>query len=347
MAPTSQPDIQGTNLERVALEWLQHDVELPLGLRFEVHPEAAAALWDATARLQGLGFEDISFHVEVSSAMSPSHVLKHVLKQRERMPKVNALLVLPYLSDRTAEVLAREHISALDLCGNYQLIVPGRLLLHHLDEPNRYPNSSPIRDIWGGTSSLVPRVLLLKRRFDTQTELQERIEALGGSISKGTISKVLHVLENGLWVRRDDGVVLQHPDTMLNAFIENYRSPRTTRRQTVKLTAPPRDIDNNAPRVVWFAPEAFVIRATSGHLPQAYTDNLDQFISQPGVKATTRFADAEIIETQDPGVFFAPAEHNHKPIVSMLEVYLQLATGNKRDQDAAAQMRGDILKEVP
>ncbi len=330
--------------------WMRQGAGLPEGLRFEVESPPGADSRVALASLRGLGF-DARFCVQILSETTPARVLAAITRSGDRVDceEGHRLFVLPYLSSRTAEVLWSAQISTLDLCGNYQILLPGKMLMRHLGQPNRFPASAPIQDIWGGTSGLVPRVLLLQRRFETATALRQQIEALGGSISKGTVSKVLWALEESLWVRRGEGIVLQHPGALLDAFVEGRRPARVQRRQTVKFTTPGWVIPNglSSPRAAWLDPGAFVLWGESGQREVLVTDNLRQFLELPGVEAAGRFADAEVIETQDPGVFFALAKGPRGPLVSKLEVFLRLAAGDKRDRDAAAQLRGELLKEDP
>lgn len=326
------------NIREEAAQWLREDVSLPTGLRLEVTTQQD----QHTLQLRGLGF-DVPFLVEVIQVMAPSQVIREVTKRQNQEDTSQVLFVLPYLSPRTAQVLWQHKVSALDLCGNVQILVPGQVVLQRLGEPNRFPNSSPIQDIWNGTSSLVPRALLEQRQFPTQTALQHWIEKAGGSISKGTVSKVLRVLEDGLWVNRKDRITLQHPEALLDAMLEGYQPPRIQRKETIKADL---SMEDALMGEVRWSPETFALMGQAGQAPRFYTRDLSTLLRKPGIRTTRRFADAEVWETSDPGVFFAPHQGDKGPCVSRLEVYLQLATGGQRDQDAAAQIRHDIIQGV-
>ncbi len=334
------------NFETQATNWLKQGADFPRGLRVGLIRLESETEQGSGVCLEGLGFR-ILFVAQYIAETTPRRVQaklpRHHLRQRKGP---YPLVVLPHLSQRTASLLWDEHISAIDLCGNYQLVVPGKIVLQRLERPNRFPASSTIQDIWGGTSSLVPRALLLEQWFSTQTALLKHIQSLGGAISKGTVSKVLKVLEEMLWIERKPEIVLSHPREILRTFAEGYRPPPTLGRQTIQLNSPEQLLvpTDNAPRYAWFEPEAFVLRAQAGQLPRVYTDNLSAFLTLPGIQTTRRFADAEVIETHSPGVFFALAQGRRGPIVSKLEVYLCLATGSKRDQDAASQLHNEIVQ---
>ena len=61
------------------------------------------------------------------------------------------------------------------------------------------------------------------------------------------------------------------------------------------------------------------------------------------VKETRRFANLEIIQTTDARVFFDPRVEDGRPFASPIQAYLELVTGDKRQKDAAEQVRRGIL----
>ncbi len=64
------------------------------------------------------------------------------------------MIVAPYLSKPQFQEFASRDISAIDLSGNVMLIVPGKLFLERIGNRNLFPSSSPIKNIYRGTSSL-------------------------------------------------------------------------------------------------------------------------------------------------------------------------------------------------
>ena len=60
-------------------------------------------------------------------------------------------------------------------------------------------------------------------------------------------------------------------------------------------------------------------------------------------QGTDRFANVEFVEVADAAAFFDPTIRDGLPWCSALQVYLELVGGGKRERDAAAQLRGDLL----
>ena len=322
--------------DRDARAWLSGGGGLPKALQTEYR--------SGELRLRWGGVEE-AFSVTIKYASTPKAV-RGLIHDAPRS-KVRALLVLPYLSERVASDLLSAQISALDLGGNYQIVIPGRWLLQRLDRPNRFPASAPIRDVFNGASSLVARALLTKGSFPSAKALQECVEALDGSISKGTVSKVLKTLEHQLWIQRRPKLRVTQAAALLDAFTDAYRQPSVEDRASVKLDslAALFRAFNGGTRTVCFAPERYVVEATGIKQIRVYTEDLRALLAETGLTTSDRFATAELLETKAPGPYFDPVSDGQIRYVSRLEVYLQLAKGGKRERQAVAPVRKDVLAQ--
>ena len=67
-----------------------------------------------------------------------------------------------------------------------------------------------------------------------------------------------------------------------------------------------------------------------------------------GVEAeeTSRFADLEIIQTDDARVFSDARNKDGVPFASPVQTYLELSAGDRRQKDAAEQVRRGILASL-
>ena len=86
------------------------------------------------------------------------HFLETV-NDKEMVP----LIIVPYMGTEQAKILQREGISWIDLCGNMMIKVDGKIYIERTGKKNQFPDTSPIKKIFEGTSSLVSRALLLKK----------------------------------------------------------------------------------------------------------------------------------------------------------------------------------------
>ncbi|MCK4601324.1 MAG: hypothetical protein KAU28_02585, partial [Phycisphaerae bacterium] len=64
------------------------------------------------------------------------------------------------------------------------------------------------------------------------------------------------------------------------------------------------------------------------------------------VKETDRFANIEILRTDDARAFFDPRVKDGIPYASPIQTWLDLVSGDKRQKDAAKQVRRGILASL-
>lgn len=263
------------------------------------------------------------------------------------------MIMAPYLDESWLDRLAEEGVSGLDFSGNGVVVVPGRWFVYRTGRPNAFPASKYIRDIYRGRSSFVPRVLLVRPRFDQVTEVREEIVRRGGSISLSTVSKVLSRLEEELLVSREEGVELLQPGQLLDELVDEYRPPEVERRTAVRVAdveASLRTALDTAERgefaVVGKAEGSYASFPGSEETVTLFTEDMDAFLSALDVEETRRFPDIEILETTAETVYFDARRRGGFVWTSPVETYLQLAGGGKREQDVAAQLRGDVLSRT-
>jgi hypothetical protein len=79
-----------------------------------------------------------------------------------------------------------------------------------------------------------------------------------------------------------------------------------------------------------------------------YTDSSVTLLGTLGSEFTAgeRFANVELIETDDPTAYFDARRRGELPFASPIQTYLELASGEKREQETAEQVRGLILDEL-
>jgi hypothetical protein len=59
-----------------------------------------------------------------------------------------------------------------------------------------------------------------------------------------------------------------------------------------------------------------------------------------------RFPNLELIETEDETVYFDARQEDNFWWASPVQVYLELMTGDKRDQETAEQVRSFLLRDL-
>ena len=82
--------------------------------------------------------------------------------------------------------------------------------------------------------------------------------------------------------------------------------------------------------------------------PVLYARNADHLIDAWGdnVQESSRFIDLELRQTDDPTAYFDVRMKGGVPYASPVQVYLEYCAGDKREREAAAQVKDFILKEL-
>lgn len=305
----------------------------------------------------GWSGETHRFVAEISPVATPKLIASSVAQmeafQRETARESYPMIVAPYLSRPQLKELASREISAIDLSGNVMLIVPGGLFLERIGNPNRFPSSSPIKNVYRGTSSIVGRVLLSRAEYSRVGEVFDEAKRRGAGITLATVSKVLKELDNDFIITRREGIKLVNSETLLSKLRSNYRGPKVTDRlvgKAVSLEKALRKIANNCEgngqRYAINDPQQYVVSPTVGEPLQIYAESICDALNGIDFEETDRFPNVALIETNDEPVYFDRSwdSKSKQYFTSPLQVYLELSQRGKREQDAAAQLVKGFLQ---
>ncbi len=302
-----------------------------------------AARWEGRQRL---------FAVEYKGSSTPK-ALEAAIQQARRYAQAGPYLpmvIVPYLSPKAMDRLSEERVSGIDLSGNELVIVPGEWLVRSTGAKNRFPAGASIKNVYRGASSLVARVLFARPAFSSVQQILDEIRSRRGKTTLPTVSKALRGLEEDLVVGRGANIQLLQPDRMLDLLRENYRDPVVRRRRRIRVSdraGSLRKLAHNAREsdayVAGDLPSRYVIFPTSEDMVRVYTSSIEAITRGVELQETSRFPNVELIETDDQTVYFDPDEEEGFPWLSALQTYLMLATGGKREQEAATQIRSDLV----
>lgn len=274
--------------------------------------------------------------------------------------RLNPMVVLPYLSPENLTRLEEVAVSGLDLCGNGIITVPGEVLVVRTGQPNRFPRSEPIRNVYRGDSSIAGRVFLAKPIYRTVREIVITIGEKGRNVSFPTVSKVLKTLQADLIVgRSSDKITLLQPGKLLDQLAANYRPPRVAEQWIGKVSIGERELstalDDAARRV---GSRLVVTGAASanqysvlGREPVASlycSASPNHVLSALGAQfeETSRFPNVDLICTNDAPPYFESISQNGITYSSPVQTYLELMSGDKRQRQTAEQVRQYILHRV-
>ena len=314
----------------------------------------------ADARLElGLpgGSEVFRFAVEVKARATPQTVQLAMMQAKAAAQEGEwPMIQVPFLSPERLEELERERVSGVDLCGNGVVVVPDRLWVVRSGAPNRYRDSRPLNNPYRGRSAMVARMLLQRPRWESLSELAAAVQAAGAALSLAQASKAVQAMGEDLILSKSaGGITLREPLRLLDKLGSEWRKPRVRARQALRL---PADMDwaralSSNPLLKWaMTGESSVTRyamfAQAGPR-QLAVSSLPLALTLAGGTPETvpNFADAELMETEEPGFFFGN-ETDEKGIrwASRLQAWLELQAGDARQQEAATDLRDQILKEA-
>ena len=275
-------------------------------------------------------------------------------------PKTLPLLIVPYLSEERLKELQEAGISGIDLSGNGVMIVPDRLLVYRTGQPNRFPNSDRIRNVYDGKSSIIARAFLLRPRFTSVTKLAESISDTA-NVSLPTISKALFQLEQDLMIARaTDGLRLIQPDKLMDALAENYRTPEVIARLVGKANVSETALLQGITKAAALRKERLVLTGASsvGRYAVVGRESMFSFYCETDPAALLKdisasidlenpFPNLELLWTEDERVFFDRRDtRDNRVFASPVQTWLELQKGDKRDQEAAAELRASMLRDI-
>lgn len=357
-------DSRKTPTETEAVQRLRNgSVQLPpLALRvIDTVDRGGRETYDAMVEVAWSG-KAYRFALEYKSRSTPKVFEETVgrIATEARPPNTYPMLMTPFLSPEQLSELEQREVSGIDLCGNGVVIVPGELCAFRTGQPNRYPQSGPIKNIYRGRSSLVPRVFLTRPEYGEVNEVKREIEARNGKIAISTISKALATLTEDLLIKRENGSVsLLQGDALLDKLAANYVAPRTTRRFIGRWEGEPEEF---LPELFDEAGRAGIRAIVSGassvgqyavmareKTVQVYCGSIEAMVRIVGdvIQETSRFSNLELIETDDDYVYFDARSETGIRYACPVQTYLELMAGDKRERETAEQVKEAILAGLP
>jgi hypothetical protein len=321
--------------------------------------------------------EVFPFVVETKSRGTPQNIqLAMVQAKAAAQAGEWPMIQVPYLSPERILELEKAEVSGVDLCGNGVVVVPGLLWVVRVGSPNRFRDSRPLSNPYRGRSALVARMLLKQPHWQTLSELAASITSAGGELSLPQVSKAVQAMAEDLIVSKESGAIrLRDPLRLLDKLGSEWKTSiqfghitdraggRSTKvqmspyhsRQSLRL---PKGTDwaqalSSAPELRWtVSGESSVNRyamfAQGGPQRIVVSDIVLALARLGGIpEPVPNFADIELLQTEDSGAFFdQETDANGVRWAGKLQTWLELQAGDARQQEAAKEIREQILKEV-
>jgi hypothetical protein len=277
--------------------------------------------------------------------------------KQAKAAKLLPLVVASYLNEQALNDLETRSVSGVDLCGNGVVIVPDDWYVRRTGNPNRFRAEGVIKNVYRKNSSVVARLFLARPEFDSVQEALDEIGRRGGRVTLSTVSKVCKRLEDDLIIERKRGgatkLRLVQPEKLLDRLAANYSSPNVRRQLTGKLRGikPPelrallrtwaKKTGNQVAMTGACSVGAYAVMARDG-TEEYYCTDVAGAVRALGdrFQPAERFTTVTLLETPDEEVYF---DRRDDLTSSPVQTFLELSSGDKRDQETAAQARRIIL----
>lgn len=339
----------------------------PLSFRFlKSQPNVAGSLFDALIEVSW-DKTQVKFAVECKSLSTPKAFQEglNTLKLSTWPKDFRPMLLMPFLSNQQMEVLEREGISGIDLCGNGIVIVPGIFSVFRSGQKNCFPSSALIKNIYRKNSSMVARVFFTRPCYGSVKDIWSEVNRRNilvaywnkDPMGLSTVSKSLKGLEDDLIIERKDDICLMQPDKLLEKLSENYGPPKIKSRVQLKISGKGETVREILQRLSKTLGLPLVASGLSsiekyavmqrGEVLSVYCPSLERLLEKLPGNPSDRFPDLELIETDDETVYFDAREQDGFWWVSPVQVYLELMTGDKRDRETAEQIKSFLISPQP
>lgn len=266
------------------------------------------------------------------------------------------VVMAPFISPRSAELLKREGLGFCDLSGNCRL-VSGPLFIERSGLPNVQPRKAQHGNLFTPGAERILRALLDPTCAQRAWTLRDLAEASYPGVSLGQVHKVVGRLEEQAYmVRSNLGLRVRDPARLLEAWAGNYRFSRNrehryysslkpadlrirfgdlvggkTKRKRAGALASFSAADVQAPQVRQFRFFAY------------WQGDGSQLASVLELKPVSSGDNVVIYSPYDEGVFY-PASDWDEPVTAPVQTYLDLRASASRGEEAAEAVFEKHLK---
>ena len=291
----------------------------------------------------------IDLHTAFRQNVSARAVLEFGANRRRSGTTDVQVICTPYISERAAELCRNENIGYIDRVGNCRISAPG-LLVHVSGMPNRPDADRSQIDVFSHKSSRIVRALLSEPTRGWQVQQL----AAGAGVSLGLASRVKSALiEDAYLEERDKRVYLRDAVRLLQDWAAHDRPPVVPMMLFSLLR--PTEIEREL--VGWcrdngFACAVTLLSAAWQYSPVVRFNSLVAYVDERAVVGPNRAgllrridarevdsgANCTLWPTHDRAVFTDSREIEGVPVVSPLQLYLDLKTLPGRGGEAADEI---------
>ncbi len=266
------------------------------------------------------------------------------------------VFVAPYVTPAAAAVCDRYQVGYFDLAGNCRIAFD-QVYIRREGFPNPAIRKRDLRSLYSPKAERVLRVLLTagKRTWRMQELADE------SQVSLGQVANVKKLLADREWIKTEaDGLRLRSFDDavlpMLTEWAQNYRADRSAAGEYYSLDPIPQTeaaLVSASRRLKTRL--AFSGFSGAGRLAPAVryqritayaVGGFSALADSVRLKPVSSGANVTLIEPYDEGVFYGTKEFEGAPVVSPVQLYLDLVQTKGRGEEAAAAILEEAIRPV-
>ncbi len=292
----------------------------------------------------------------IASIREAAFQIKQIVGKQDFIPVVAS----PYLGERSRTVLKEEGVSYIDLAGNFYLNSKD-LYVEKIVEKN--PNTVPtqLKNLFSPISSRITRALLIEPT--RKWKLGELAQS--ATVSLGQTSSVIErmISDEFVFWNGEGQLELKDPATLLEAWKKVYPTYNTQKYSFYSFDQEYMAILNKLINIGqqkglryalgFFTGADFIAPFIRGKSKvQAYVDSMEtmeEFIKTMNLQKVESGGNVEFFIPYDDGVFYWAQRRQielvgNVPIVSTLQLYMDLFNNPARGEEQAQHLREAVLK---
>ena len=292
--------------------------------------------------------------VEIKNNGQPAIVRNasnQLLRLKEQYPDAYFIVMAPYISEASAEILIKDEIGYMDLSGNCRLTFEN-VFIENKGRPNKFAQKRDLRSLYSPKAARVLRVLL------NDPKKSWKIQALAkeANISLGLCANVKKLLVNREWISFDEeGIRIKEAKKLLVEWANNY-SFRKNRVMNLYSLKNQTELEKELAEIckkkniqyalTGFSGAARLAPAVRDAKSMIYMSGLDiaRISESLGLKEVESGSNVMILVPYDGGVFYKSRLIQHAVVVSPTQIYLDLKGFRGRGDEAAEFFFKQVIK---
>jgi Transcriptional regulator, AbiEi antitoxin, Type IV TA system len=268
------------------------------------------------------------------------------------------VILAPFVSPRSAAILARAGVGYCDLVGNCRLAF-GSLFIERRGHPNALARKASLRSLFTPGAGRVLRALLDPHHQKRGWTVRELARSAYPGVSVGQAHKVAKRLrQEAFLVHRKEGWRIAEPAKLLAKWGDNYRFDRSAatryyspfkagalRERFLEFAAAPGKGDPRGLLASFTAADVLAPYVRQHRFFAFWSGDRTRLAKALALKPVGSGENVVILRPYDEGVFY-PAGVTNEPVTCPVQTYLDLKASPARGEEAAQAVYDKYLKRA-